>query len=106
MEFEHREWFHCTEIYNYQILKLIEKQLDQVEKEEKEIVYQKITFMYNDSFDDLDSQKKICHYVNGVLGAEMELHEIKEISETLLRESLKHMTTKVVDLTTETIELC
>lgn len=101
LEFEHREWFHCTEIYNYQILELIEKQLDQVEKEEKEIVYQKITFMYNDSFDDLDSQKKICHYVNGVLGAEMELHEIKEISETLLRESLKHMTTKVVDRISE-----
>lgn len=97
LEFESRKWFCCEKINNGQILELIEKQLEQAEKEEKERVYQKITFMYNDSFADIDSQKKICHYVNSILKLGLELHEVKAISEKLLRESLKYMTTMVAD---------
>lgn len=58
LDFERGEWFCCEEINNGQILELIEKQLEQAEKEVKERVYQKIAFMYNDSFNGLDSQKK------------------------------------------------
>lgn len=101
LDFERSEWFHCAEINNGQMLELIEKQLEQAEKEEKERVYQKITFMYNDSFADIDSQKKICHYVNSILKLGLELHEVKAISEKLLRESLKYMTTMVADRISE-----
>lgn len=97
LEFESRKWFCCEKINNGQILELIETQLEQGGKEEKERVYQKITFMYNDSFADIDSQKKICHYVNSILKLGLELHEVKAISEKLLRESLKYMTTMVAD---------
>ena len=79
LDFERSEWFHCAEINNGQMLELIEKQLEQAEKEEKERVYQKITFMYNDSFDGLDSQKKICNYASSVLELELEMHEVKEL---------------------------
>ena len=101
LEFERSEWFCCEEINNGQILELIETQLEQEGKEEKETVYQKITFMYNDSFADIDSQKKICHYVNSILKLELELHEVKVISEKLLCESLKYMTTMVADRISE-----
>lgn len=101
LEFERSEWFCCEEINNGQILELIETQLEQGGKEEKETVCQKITFMYNDSFADIDSQKKICHYVNSILKLGLELHEVKAISEKLLRESLKYMTTMVADRISE-----
>lgn len=101
LDFERSEWFCCEKINNGQILEMIEKQLEQAEKEEKETVYQKITFMCIDSFDDIDSQKKICQYVNSVLELGLELHEVKAISEKLLRESLKYMTTMVADRISE-----
>ena len=101
LDFERSEWFHCAEINNGQMLELIEKQLEQAEKEEKERVYQKITFMYNDSFDGLDSQKKICNYASSVLELELEMHEVKAISEKLLHEALKYTITMVADRISE-----
>ena len=101
LDFERSEWFHCAEINNGQMLELIEKQLEQAEKEEKERVYQKITFMYNDSFDGLDSQKRICNYANQVLKLELEMKEVKEVSEKLLHEAMKYTVTMVADRISE-----
>lgn len=101
LDFERSEWFRCAEINNSQMLELIEKQLEQTEKEEREHVYQKIIFMYNDSFDSLDSQKKICNYVSDVLELNLEMHEVKAISEKLLHEALKCMITMVADKISE-----
>lgn len=101
LDFERGEWFCCEEINNGQILELIEKQLEQAEKEVKERVYQKIAFMYNDSFNGLDSQKKICNYASQVLKLELEMKEVKEVSEKLLHEALKYTITMVADRISE-----
>ena len=57
--------------------------------------------MYNDSFDGLDSQKKICNYASSVLELELEMHEVKAISEKLLHEALKYTITMVADRISE-----
>lgn len=101
LDFEWGEWFKCKKITNKQILEQIEIQLEQAGTVEKEIVYQKIIFLYNDCFDDIDLQKRTCNYVNRVLKLELKLHEVKEISEKILRDSLKYMTTMVADRISE-----
>lgn len=101
LEFNCSEWFQCVEINNSQILELIEKQLDQAEKEVKECVYLKIIFMYNSSFGDLASQKQICNYARRILELELEMQEVKEISEKLLHEAMKFMVTIVADRISE-----
>lgn len=57
--------------------------------------------MYNDFFDGLDSQKKICNYASSVLELELEMHEVKAISEKLLHEALKYTITMVADRISE-----
>lgn len=57
--------------------------------------------MYNDSFDGLDSQKRICNYANQVLKLELEMKEVKEVSEKLLHEAMKYTVTMVADRISE-----
>ena len=52
-------------------------------------------------FDGLDSQKKICNYASSVLELELEMHEVKAISEKLLHEALKYTITMVADSISE-----
>lgn len=101
LDFECSVWFCCQKVNNNQILELIEKQLEQAEKEDKEQVYYKIIFMYSNSFDDLDLQKRICNYASDILELKLEMHEVKAISEKMLREALKYTITMVADRISE-----
>lgn len=57
--------------------------------------------MYSNSFDDLDLQKRICNYASDILELKLEMHEVKAISEKMLREALKYTITMVADRISE-----
>lgn len=101
LEFKYREWFKMEKFYNKNVLELIEKSVDEADKEIKGNVFEKIIFMYDKKYSNLLVQKKICSYATEILGIEMKMVEVSVISEELLQDALKYIVTRVADFISE-----
>jgi hypothetical protein len=101
LDFERREWFQSEEFCNEDILKLIEKRLEQADRKIKEQVFQKVVFMYSKEYLNLHVQNQICTYATKILGLESQIIEVSVISEELLQDALKYIVTSVADRISE-----
>lgn len=98
---EPREWFQCKEYCNEDLLKLIELQLEQAEKEKREMIFLKLVFMYSKEYSNLGIQKQVCTYATKVLETKTRMVEVPIISEELLQNALKHVVTDIADRISE-----
>ncbi|MCH5345011.1 MAG: ATP-binding protein [Acetatifactor sp.] len=101
LKFRNREWFHFKECDNEQILKLIENDLDNIEKQQKSEILLNMAFMFDKKYNELSLQQQICHYANNILKIDRQMIEVPVISEKILLEALKYIITCVADRISE-----
>ncbi len=101
LEFRNREWFQFKEYDNEQILKLIERKLEDAGRQQKTDILLLMVYMYKNSYEHLVVQKKICQYANDILGTDNQMIEVPVISEKLLQDALKYTMTSVADKISE-----
>ena len=98
---KNREWFDYDEYDNEKILKEIENKIETVEIQRKREILLQIVYMYNNTYSELNKQKKICQYVKDILGKDEEMKEVPIISEKLLQDALQNTITSVADKISE-----
>lgn len=99
--FEKREWFQCEEYTTKDILKSIEQELEQTDKDTKDIVLLKLVYLYENSYEQLDGQRKICDFASRILKLEYCMTAVSIISEELLQQAMKRAVTCVANRISE-----
>lgn len=97
LKLDNRSWFQCKEYTNEDILKHIEEQLVQTDRETEDSVLLKIVFMYESTYEQLHIQKKICEYASSILGLKYDMIAVSLISKELLQYSMKRTITCVAN---------
>lgn len=101
LSFRNRKWFQFTEYDNEQILKIIDSKLDDAARHIKTNVLLSMVYMYKNSYEQLDVQKKICEYANNILKTDHQMIEVPVISEKILQDAFKYTMTSVADKISE-----
>lgn len=97
LEIRNRVWFQFEEFDNEQILKLVENNLDDADKQQKNYILLQMVWLYDNKYDDLCIQKQICQYANSILKVDNQMVEVQVVSDKILKESMKYTITCVVD---------
>lgn len=100
-EINNRTWFQCKDYTNEDILKCIEENLEQADKDTEDSVLLKLVFMYDSSYEQLEIQKQIATYASYVLGLEYNMAAVSIISDELLQQAMKRTITCVADRISE-----
>ncbi|MCM1494528.1 MAG: ATP-binding protein [Bacteroides sp.] len=101
LEFRNRDWFQFKDCDNEQILKLIENNLDNVDKKSKSDILLQMVWLYVNEHDDVYVQRQICQYANSILKIGNQMIEVQVVSDRILQESMKHTITCVADRISE-----
>lgn len=101
LKLDNRSWFQCKEYTNEDILKLIEEKLQQTDQETEECVLLKIVFMYENAYEQLPVQRKICEYASYILGLKYNMISVNSTSKELLQHSMKRTVTCVANKISE-----
>lgn len=96
-----RVWFQCEVYSNHNILKDIEKELENSNKEIQDKVLFKLVFMYEKSYEHLDMQKKICDYAKCILDLKCDMIDVEIISQELLQCAMKRTITCIANKISE-----
>lgn len=97
LNFENKSWFQCNEYTNEDVLQYLEKTLENADKKAEDYILFKLVFMYESSYQQLDTQKIICNYFNQIFKQEQSMVEVRIISEELLQQSMKRAVAYVSD---------
>lgn len=101
LKFDNRIWFQCEKYTNEDILNRIEQTMEQADKETKDSVLLKLIFMYENSYEQLDVQRKICDYASRILNIEHSMINVCITSKELLQQAMKRTVTCVADRISE-----
>lgn len=101
LEFRNRVWYQFEEYDNEQILKLVENNLDNADKLQKNDILLQMIWLYDNKYDDLYIQKQICWYTNIILKVGARMVEVQVVSDKILQEAMKYTITCVADQISE-----
>lgn len=101
LEFRNRDWFRFGECDDEQILKLIENNLDDADKQQKSDILLQMIWLCDSKYNNVGVQRQICHYANSVLKADNQMIEVQVVSERILQEAMKYTITCVADRISE-----
>ena len=101
LEFRNRDWFRFGECDDDQILKLIENNLDDADKQQKSDILFQMVWLCDNKYDNVGVQRQICHYANSILKIDNQMVEVQVVSDRILQESMKYTITCVADRISE-----
>lgn len=101
LEFINRDWFRFGECDDEQILKLIENNLEDADKQQKSDILLKMIWLCDSKYDNVSVQRQICHYANSVLKVDKQIIEVQVVSDRILQEAMKYTITCVADRISE-----
>ena len=101
LEFRNRNWFRFEECDNDQILKLIENNLDDADKQQKSDILFQMVWLCDNKYDSVGVQRQICNYANSILKIDNQMVEVQVVSDRILQESMKYTITCVADRISE-----
>lgn len=102
---DNREWFKFEEYDNERVLKIIEGDLADADQEQKDNIFFKMIYMYDDKHEGLSVQNKICKYSNDILMKECQMVNVPLISENILKDALKYTITCVAAQVSECVDV-
>lgn len=101
LKFRNRDWFRFEECDDEQILKLIENNLDDADKQQKSDILLQMVWLYDSRYDNVGVQRQICHYANSILKVDNQMIEVQVVSDRILQESMKYIITCVANRISE-----